>query len=75
MPALHHGYCTFTVYNGTNLVPAFVEAYIDQVIIGIIGLNTASYIQNSPKILRRFTVCDGKDNFELLLGVFISNIP
>ena len=31
MLAFHHGYCTFTVHHGTNLVPAFVEVYIDQV--------------------------------------------
>jgi len=30
-PALHHGYCTFSVHHGTNFVPAFVEVYINQV--------------------------------------------
>ena len=30
-PALHHGYCTFTVHHGTNFFSAFVEAYINQV--------------------------------------------
>ena len=49
MPELHHGYCTFTVHDGTNLVPAFVEVYVDQVKIGMIGINTASYISKFPK--------------------------
>ena len=40
MPALHHGYgtftvhhghCTFTGHHGTNIVPAFVEVFIDPV--------------------------------------------